>query len=71
MTPKTRNKLKQQDMCANSAKGKLEDMTAKHHSEHHNGSVTVEKSDAEHDDNPQADDQRVYGVYKKKFDQKD
>ena len=37
---------------------------------HHNGSVTVEKSDAEHDDNPQADDQRVYGVYKKKFDQK-
>ena len=37
---------------------------------HHNGSVTVEKSDAEHDDNPQADDQRVYGVYTKKFDQK-
>ena len=37
---------------------------------HHNGSVTVEKSDAEHDDNPQADDQRVYCVYTKKFDQK-
>jgi len=37
---------------------------------HHNGSATVEKSDAEHDDNPQADDQRVYGVYTKKFNQK-